>query len=355
MEYAVLPKSGYDKFISFLAKQKKLVAPVYKGNNHYAFEPVTNAEQISLSYIPTILPPKKYFMPQYETLVEYDTHEGQNMQAVVELEDLILFGVHTCDIAGIQCLNMVFIDRPRDLNYLIRKNHIIIIGFECNNYCDSDASCGLMDTYNPNGGYDLFLTDLGDYFLVHISTHAGEELVVKSKAFEDVKPNHFEDLKALRKKKEGIFKPEVPVNRDDIPKMFEEGFDCEVWEEIGNRCLSCANCTNVCPTCYCFDVKDIPNLDLKTGKRIRIWDSCQNEPFAKVAGGESFCEKRKDRKRHRFNRKFNYPVKRYSRFFCTGCGRCTRVCMAEINLKETIVALAEQTGYIKKSAKQEVK
>jgi sulfhydrogenase subunit beta (sulfur reductase) len=84
---------------------------------------------------------------------------------------------------------------------------------------------------------------------------------------------------------------------------------------------------------------DIPNLDLKTGRRVRVWDSCQNEPFAKIASGESFRAERSDRLRHRFYRKFKYHNDRFNRFYCTGCGRCSRTCMAKINLKETITAL----------------
>src|SRR5208283_6154952 len=103
------------------------------------------------------------------------------------------------------------------------------------------------------------------------------------------------DLEALRLKKREIFKNEVGIDRNVLPELFVKGFEAEVWNEIGNRCLACGNCTNVCPTCYCFDVMDVPNLDLKTGRRIRVWDSCQNEPFAKVASGESFREKRSDR------------------------------------------------------------
>jgi len=343
MQNVILEKKFFDDFISYLVKEQKLIAPVPKGDKSFSFEEVTSAEEIRLKYIPTILPPKKYFMPQYETLVEYDTSEGQKMQAVVELENLTLFGVHTCDLAGIQCLNVAFNHRPKDLNYLIRKNRITIIGLECNDYCDEHASCGLMgNCCVPNGGYDLFFTDMDDYFHVHINTQRGENLVKGSNVFKEATDAHITSLDKHREKKMKIFKPEVDVDRHKIPELFRKGFESKIWDELGDRCLSCGNCTNVCPTCYCFDVNDIPNLDLKTGKRIRVWDSCQNDPFAKVSGGESFREQRKDRKRHRFNRKFMYPVNKFSRFFCTGCGRCTRTCMAEINLKDTIKHLAEE-------------
>lgn len=343
MNYIVMEKHQLNSFIVQLTAKHKVVAPVHKGFNRFAFDEVHAADQISLAYIPTILPPKKYFMPQHETLIEYETGESQKMKAVVEFEPLIIFGVHTCDLAGIQCLNMVFSDRPKDLNYLFRKNKIILIGLECNDYCDEHATCALMGNHLPIGGYDLFFTDLGDYFIIHIQTEVGDDLIEKMPDLKKADSPHLRALDDLRNRKKTIFKNEVDVERNEIPLLFDRGFDHPIWEEIGNRCLSCGNCTNVCPTCYCFDVQDIPNLDLKTGRRVRIWDSCQNEPFAKIASGESFRGKRSDRKRHRFYRKFEYHTERFSKFFCTGCGRCSRTCMATIELKDTIVALKRES------------
>jgi len=335
-QYKVLKKSRLNDFISGLAKTKKVMAPVSKGNNSYAFAEVNSADEISLEYIPTILPPKKFFMPQHETLIEFDTKEGQAMEAVVEYDEMVLFGVHTCDLAGIQCLNIVFSDRPKDLNYLIRKNKVAIIGLECNKLCDEHSTCSLMDNDLPNGGYDLFFTDLGDKFFIHVNTHIGDEMVGKTEVFEDASKADEKELADLRENKKKIFVNNFGVEHQEIPSIFDKSRDSKVWHEIGDKCLSCGNCTNVCPTCYCFDVRDELNLDLKTGKRIRVWDSCQHETFAKVAGGESFREERADRKKHRFYRKFKYPVNRYSRFFCTGCGRCTRTCMAGISMIDTL-------------------
>lgn len=342
--YVVLKKDHFNDFITMITKEKKVFAPVAKGYNQYAFEEITSGNQISLQYIPTILPPKKYFMPQYETIATYDTSNGENMEPLVEYEEMVIFGVHTCDLAGIQCLDMVFSQLPKDFNYLTRKNNILIIGYECNAYCDDFASCKLMDNHLPNGGYDLFFTNLENgKFIIHLNTLMGENFVEKYKIFKEASNSDLQELNILREKKRKIFAiNEVPIEYEKIPELFDKVYNSKVWDELGKRCLACGNCTNVCPTCYCFDFIDESNLDLKTGHRYRRWDSCQNEQFAKVAGGESFRSERTERQRHRYYRKFRYPLEKFSRLFCTGCGRCSRTCMAGIDLKETLNKLVEE-------------
>lgn len=340
-QHVVLDKKDLGDFITKLARIQKLVAPVKRGVKNFAFEEVKSADNIALKYIPTILPPKKYFLPQAEELIEYGIKE-KKWEAVLEYEKLAIFGVHTCDLAGVQCLNMVFTDKPKDINYIVRKNRVAIIGLECNEYCDEYASCKVMGNHFPNGGYDLFFTDLGNYFMVHINTLLGESFVQKTGLFKKAGENNFKDLDTLRAEKRKIFKDEVDVKYEDLKPLFDGSFTSKIWEDLDKRCVACGNCTNVCPTCYCFDVVDDIDLDLNAGARSRKWDSCQNEDFAKVAGGESFREERAKRQRHRYMRKFNYPIEKFSRYFCTGCGRCSRACMAGIRLKETINSLAKE-------------
>src|SRR3989338_5513584 len=345
MQYNLLNKNQLNDLISFLAREQKVVAPVAQGLNNYAFTEIKNGIQATLNYIPTTLPPKKYFMPQRETLATYDTTQGQNMDPVVEHEKVALFGVHTCDLAGIQCLNMVFSEKPKDQNYLARKNAITIIGYECNAYCDRFASCRLVHNHTPNGGYDLFMTNLGDKFILHVNTPAGEKIIERSHLFSLAAKADLAALERLRQKKREIFeKNEIPIEHEKIPELFDKSYQSKVWADLDKRCVACGNCTNVCPSCYCFDVIDEPNLDLTTGRRYRQWDSCQNETFAKVAGGENFRKERGARQRHRYYRKFRFPIEKFSRFFCTGCGRCSRACMAKIDLKETLVSLIKEQG-----------
>ena len=146
----------------------------------------------------------------------------------------------------------------------------------------------MMRNHLPKGGYDVFLSDIGDYYYVDISTDKGDQIVAHSGLFEPVTADAEKSLSEMRERKKQIFKSEVPIRYQDIPRLFEETFESDVWHQLGDRCVSCGNCTNVCPTCYCFDVIDEPELDATKGRRYRVWDSCQNEDFAKIAGGESF-------------------------------------------------------------------
>jgi sulfhydrogenase subunit beta (sulfur reductase) len=342
-KYRILEKSSLNDFLNSLISDFKVVAPVYKGYNNYAFQEIKSASEVSLKYIPTIIPPKKYFMPQRETILQFDTNNELKVEPVVDYENLVLFGVHTCDISGIKCLNMVLSDKPKDTAYLIRKKHITIIGLECNDYCDEYASCSFVGAHIPTTGYDLMFTDLGDYFIVHIHSSKGADIIEKTGFFKPAKDSNIEELKNLRAQKLKIFNNEVPTERRYLPDLFDRSFNASVWKELEQKCLSCGNCTAVCPTCYCFDIKEDVDLTLKSGERYRIWFSCQLDPFAKVAGGIDFRKDRSARQRHRFYRKFRYHIDRYGMVFCTGCGRCSRTCMAKINLKEVLSSLIKES------------
>lgn len=345
MKYHVLEKEQLDCFIKSLAKKMKVVAPVSKGSGNYAFQEIKDAQEIAIDYIPTILAPKKYFMPVKEEVLNFDLSGKEPIEkASIDFCEMAIFAVHTCDLAGIQCLNIVFNERPRDYNYLLRKEKLFIIGLECNKYCDSFASCALVNSHLPNGGYDLFFTDIGNKYLINVNTQKGEDFV-ESMKLHQATASHMALLDKIRESKKAIFKNEVDVDPKKIPEMFDKVYNSKLWEKVGEKCVSCGNCTNVCPTCYCFDMDDFINFDLNSGSRIRSWDSCQFDTFATVAGGENFREERSMRQRHRVYRKFKFPVDKFNRFFCTGCGRCSRTCMAGINLKEILKEVAEESKF----------
>ncbi|MCD8552988.1 MAG: hypothetical protein LRY47_03530, partial [Seleniivibrio sp.] len=85
MKDVLLKKELFGGFVEALMNSYKVAAPTRRGDKSFAFDFITDPAEVCLDHIPTILPPKKYFLPQHETLLEYDTTEGQNMQAFVEI------------------------------------------------------------------------------------------------------------------------------------------------------------------------------------------------------------------------------------------------------------------------------
>ncbi|MDD5561813.1 MAG: 4Fe-4S dicluster domain-containing protein [Candidatus Omnitrophica bacterium] len=339
MKYATLQKTNLNDWLEYLKKKAKLYAP-RKKEGHFVFRPVKEVEDVCLEYIPTILPPKKYYFPQKERLFKFSAQPFKTAKAIDTFDEFILFGVHTCDIAGIQCMDVVFRDGPEDPNYLNRKDKMAIIGIECLKYCDKHANCVSMGNHIPRGGYDLMMIDIGDKFIIHINSEKGEKLVKGVDFIKESTEKEMIDLERVREEKKKIFKEEFYAPLSRIYDSFDKSFNSEVWKDVGKRCVGCGNCTAVCPTCYCFDVADEMELNLNDGVRYRIWNSCQMDDFARVAGGEDFRKGRDSRQRHRYYRKFKYPVDKFNRYFCTGCGRCTRTCMAGISLIDTVNALA---------------
>ncbi|MEW6170341.1 MAG: 4Fe-4S dicluster domain-containing protein [Candidatus Omnitrophota bacterium] len=346
MKYASLKKDNLNKWLEHLKKKAKLYAPKKK-ENLFVFRPVKDVSDISLKYIPTILPPKKYYFPQKEKLLKFSITPFKTSKAIENFEEFILFAVHTCDIAGIQCMDVVFRENPEDPNYLNRKEKMTIIGIECLEYCDKYANCTSMGNHVPRGGYDLMMVDIGENFILHINSQKGENLIKDLDYIKETSDSEMTQLERVRENKKKIFKDEFNAPLPGVYNTFDKNFDSSIWKDVGRRCVACGNCTAVCPTCYCFDVVDDIELSFNEGLRYRIWNSCQMDDFAKVAGGEDFRKGRDSRQRHRYYRKFKYPVDKFNRYFCTGCGRCTRTCMSDISLIETVNSLLKEDGDLK--------
>ena len=54
---------------------------------------------------------------------------------------------------------------------------------------------------------------------------------------------------------------------------------------VTERCLTCANCTMVCPTCFCTTVEDVSDVTGDHAERWRRWDSCFSQNFSHIHGG----------------------------------------------------------------------
>ena len=118
----------------------------------------------------------------------------------------------------------------------------------------------------------------------------------------------------------------------------------ELWDRLSKNCFSCGSCNLVCPTCFCFNVKDDMKIDLKTGVKSREWDSCMIPDYGLVAGGHNFRPTKANRLKQRYRCKLKTFVDKFGAYSCVGCGRCVEACLAKINIYEDINAIKEEVS-----------
>lgn len=339
----VLDKTSLDGCLERLMADYQVVGPQAKGPK-FVFGPITNPAQLRLDYDTTILPPKKVLQPPQERLAAFTMGGEPQVEPAIEARPTVLLGVHTCDLHAIGLLDRVFSQEYPDAHYLERRRQTIIVSLECLEPCDEHSFCKSMGTLTAGEGYDLHLTDLGAAYMVDVATEAGETLLEK---YAQARPATDADVRHLNEvlgAKWPRFTYRLNFDAAELPALLSVAYDHPLWDELGERCLSCGSCTNVCPTCYCFNVLDEVDMALTRGERYRRWDSCQLDEFARVAGGENFRQARSARQRHRFMRKGKYIYEKFGELGCVGCGRCIRTCVANISIVEGFNAIYETAG-----------
>jgi ferredoxin len=346
MHLRVLPKDQVPRFLGALMADYRVVAPVAKGPpgsgpgpRQFGFEPLVDPLDLRLDYNITILPPKTALQPPRERVVRIELADEPTVEAEVEAVPTILFGVHTCDLHAIPMLDRAFsVDYP-DEHYLERRKKTLIVSLECLKPCDEHSFCKDMGTMAAEDGYDLHLTDIGAAYTVDVGTEAGAALLDEYEGARAAADGETGLLEEALSAKWPRFRNRLTFDSTELPSLLAAGYNHPVWKQLGERCLACGSCTNVCPTCYCFNVTDSIELSGTAAIRTRNWDSCQLEEFALVASGENFREARAARQRHRMLRKGKYLRERFGTTGCVGCGRCIRACLVHINIVDTYNAI----------------
>ena len=297
-------------------------------SDKFEYELLKKAEDLRLDYDVTTLPPKKYFQPQVETIVEFEVKGGY--KSVYDTEKFVLVGVHPYDMTAINQMDKLFSQGNVDSHYITRRNNATIIVCDVVN-ASENVFAGSMGTATVKEGFDILITDIGDSYIVDAATDKGMALLDKAAATEatadDIKAR--ESIQAENKKK--LNKHQLNCKPSDIPNLLEMAYKHPIWEEKAKTCFGCGSCNQVCPTCYCFNVQDNVAWDLNSGSRQRSWDGCLLDGFTKVAPDHEFRSKRADRFRHRLYRKGKYvPGKIDGEIACVGCGRCVGGCLPDI-------------------------
>ena len=332
-----MKKEDLPAFLETVKEWGELWGPTRKGSK-VSFEKVDSLSQMDLKATRTIIPPKKLLYPPRFTMFDYDD-EGYH-DRIGDVPKRILFGVHLCDIHGILIMDKMFLETYKDPYYAERRDKTVIIGHSC--IPDDKCMCFATNTDYISEGFDLFFTDLKMHYLVWVGSSTGHDLIrMRPELFtREVGKNDILAYMEYRKWKTAQMTN--PIDFTGVPGLFELGYSSSIWDEFGEKCLSCGQCTMVCPTCNCYNVVDEVELGTLEGTRDRHWDSCMFREYSLVAGGHNFRDRRADRLRLWYTHKLQAFIGEFGEPACVGCGRCLATCPADINVVTVSTALREQ-------------
>ncbi|MCL2606557.1 MAG: 4Fe-4S dicluster domain-containing protein [Coriobacteriia bacterium] len=345
MIYKIIEKWALeDLFEGLRANYDEVVGPQpSKGHGGPAlvFDKLTNFNDLRLDYDTTILPPKKYFLNPDERILRFNRSTGDVFDTEPVQISRAIFGMHPCDINALLLLDQIFLGDYVDPYYQAARKSTFIIGTSC--MPSPGHICNAFGSDEVHRGFDLFLTDLGDRYFLSCATVPAAELVDKYLDAREPVAADISDFQARTRQFKAAFKylPQM----DQLPLLYGAKYEDEdLWNQIGDDCLSCGACSMVCPVCHCFDVRDKLDANGETGLRHRVWDSCNFSEFAEVAHDYNFRPTRTSRVRYRFFHKFVGNFTRNGKMLCVGCSRCNRACKVGITPARVIRALQEDAN-----------
>lgn len=297
---------------------------------------------------------KRLLLPPRRTLWQAE-REGSRFHLLPmrdEVPRYALFGVRPCEMAAIRVQDRVLTGgQYRDSDYARRREACFIVVADCHEpggacFC---ASLGTGPS-EAGAGWDLALTEvlLGHHrFLVRIGSERGLA-AMKGVAWREATPA---DLDAAAKQADrAVRRMGRRMDASDAKEILYESASDGHWEEIAQRCLVCGNCTMVCPTCFCVNVRDTTSLDGNRAERERVWDSCFSLEYSYIHGG-SVRFSPFARYRHWMTHKLASWQEQFGTLGCVGCGRCIVWCPVGIDITEELETFRANAGRKKEAAR----
>jgi sulfhydrogenase subunit beta (sulfur reductase) len=332
MKELEIAKTEVVGLLNNLIRDYKVFAPVEQ-NGFVTFQEIHSGSEAFLDYINSKKPPKEIFFPQAERLFNYDLNrrEGWGIEEpTLEEKPVIIFGIRPCDARSLVLLDNVFDGKPyKDLYYTHKRKNTTIIAMGCNQPGSTCFCTSLGGGPFSQDGSDLILVDIGQKYILQVVTEKGKKFAKKHNEFKEAEDHSLSLMRDTIEKADTSIKSKIEVGKatEKLDSMFDDPF----WDLVSEKCLGCAVCTYLCPTCHCFDITD--EVISQSGERVRTWDSCAFPSFTLEASGVNPRPSNKERYRQRIMHKFDYFVANHGMAACVGCGRCIKECPVNLDIR----------------------
>jgi formate hydrogenlyase subunit 6/NADH:ubiquinone oxidoreductase subunit I len=338
MLFKTLAKAELEKLVAAILEHNEVIGPRQIGSRVdgkpiHQYLPIGEVEELDLGYETTEYSAKTYFLPFEELLSTFSFDEGDWEQHIrYRIQPRAIVGLHACDINALLKLDRVFErDNFPSPYYISRRRNTFIVGVD--HMPGERCFCRSVGADVVTHGFDLFLTDIGEDYVVAINTDRGFNTLslVESAPVSDAATQEYV---AARKRIAAGFR--TRVHAENLPNLLDIEFESPVWKQWGRRCLSCGACAMACPTCYCYGVTEQVSMDFSGGQKLKHLHSCNLVDFALVAGGHNFRPNRGSRLKYRYYHQHRGFAEAYDQPKCVGCNRCGQVCLAGINPPDVI-------------------
>jgi sulfhydrogenase subunit beta (sulfur reductase) len=282
---------------------------------------------------------KKFLFPPIETIFKA-TKKGNSFDVCKKennYESLAFIGVRACEINAINIQDKIFIQGEYiNLDYKNRREKIFIVAINCSK---AGNNCFCLSTDSGpevKSDYDLSLTEVINqtehFFIIKAGSKNGIDILEKLQTYNPSSEQINNSVEVINKTKNQM---EKLFDLSNVKSKLDNNFESPHWDEISKKCLSCTNCTMVCPTCFCFSVEDVTDLKGENAERVRKWSSCFTLEHSYIHGG-SIRKKTSSKYRQWLTHKFSTWFDQFGSSGCVGCGRCITWCPVGIDITEEV-------------------
>ncbi|WP_442754748.1 4Fe-4S dicluster domain-containing protein [Methylocystis sp. JAN1] len=259
-----------------------------------------------------------------------------------EPQNFAFIGVRACELNAIAIQDRVLMGGDYvDPHYKAQRDGAFIVALNCGQAGGTCFCVSMKAGPKVEKGFDLALTELlspdAHEFLIEIGSPAGADILAELPS----RPATAEDIAAAE---DVVAQTAASMGRrmpdEDVPALLMRNLQHPRWSETAQRCLSCANCTMVCPTCFCTSVEDHNDLAGVESSRTRRWDSCFTMDYSYIHGG-SVRPSVSSRYRQWMTHKLSTWHEQFGTSGCVGCGRCITWCPVGIDITEETQAISD--------------